>query len=83
MKTETVKVVQYIDVTINEALFTEEFMEEFRESFYPFETLDEHYKHLAMLYARGFYNEGFVEGYGDPEEMGIKIRLVDVESEVE
>ena len=65
---------QNVVVTIDRAKFSEEFMREFRECFYPFDTIEEHLRHLATLYARGIaYNGGFIEGYGEAEAMGIKL----------
>lgn len=64
-----------VEVEVDESKFTEEFMREFRESFYDFDSIDKHIKHLAQLYARGFAGDGafdFIEGYGHPREMGIR-----------
>jgi len=68
--TETAKtfdVIQTVEVTVNEAAFTPEFMQEFRKDFYPFDNINEHRRHLAQLYARGIVDEfsDFIEGYGD------------------
>jgi hypothetical protein len=57
--------------------FDEAAMSEFRESYYPFHTLEQHAEHLAQFTAR--FGHGFIEGYchvmyngerfppGDPE----------------
>ena len=71
MITFRVRVVQEVNVTVDEALFNEAFLAEFRESFYQFDTLEAHVQHLAQLYCRGMAGS-FIEGYGKPEDMGIK-----------
>jgi hypothetical protein len=77
-----VQVRQNVKVTVDESKFDETFMEEFRESFYKFRTLDDHIEHLGQLYARGIYdNHDFIEGYGDADDMGIKFKFIDQETE--
>ena len=71
MKTFRIPVEMEVLVTVDETKFDETFMREFRESFYQFETLEEHVEHLAQLEARSLLSETFVEGYGDTAEMGI------------
>lgn len=71
-----------VEVEIDDAMFTETFMEEFRESFYPFYDIERHIEHIAQLEARGLL-EDFTEGYGPIKDMGIKARTVDWETEVE
>jgi len=81
---KTVVVTQYIKVKIDENKFDEDFMEEFRESFFDFTSLDDHIKHLAQLYARGIADSGsFIEGYGPAEDMGISFSPEDQEEEIE
>jgi hypothetical protein len=71
-----VEVVQVVRVTMDEAKFTPEFMEEFRRYFYDFTTLDDHAAHIAQLAARGLIDTPcFIEGYGPSEEMGISVAL--------
>lgn len=65
-----------VEVEIDEAMFTETFMEEFRESFYPFFDVNDHVEHIAQLEARGLLDD-FTEGYGPIKDMGIKARTVD------
>ena len=74
-----ITVCQIISVTVDEGKFTEEFMSEFRQFFFDYDTIDEHIEHLADLYARGIVDEfsGFIEGYGDPKDFGIQFKLVD------
>ena len=83
--TKEVKVTQWIRVTVDETKFDGAFMREFRESFYPMHTLDEHIEHLAQLYARGIIDEfsNFIEGYGPPKDMGIEIANTGQSEEIE
>ena len=75
---KTVIVEQTIRVTVDESKFTPEFMQEFRESFYDFDTLDDHIKHLGQLCARGIADDfSFIEGYGKASDMGIKFVGID------
>lgn len=84
MTTKTVIVTQTIKIDVDESKFNETFMEEFREFFYPFTTINEHIEHLGQLYARGMAsNTSFIEGYGPAEEMGIKFLEDGVETEIE
>lgn len=70
-----------VEVEIEEAKFTPEFMEEFRRDFYPFELIEDHAKHLAQLRARGLVDDhSFIEGYGRPENMGIKTTEISVDT---
>ncbi|MHC2481609.1 hypothetical protein [Rhizobium leguminosarum] len=71
-----------VEVEIDEAMFTETFMEEFRESFYRFNDVQRHVEHIAQLEARGLLQD-FTEGYGPIKDMGIKARTVDWDTEVE
>jgi len=81
---KTVLVTQSIKVTVDESKFDDTFMEEFRESFYPFTTINEHIEHLGQLYARGMAgNTSFIEGYGPAKDMGIKFSEESIETEIE
>jgi uncharacterized protein (DUF2126 family) len=85
MLTRKVQVTQTVEVTVDEATFTPEFMAEFRQFFFPFETLDEHLEHLAQLHARGIASDfphAFIEGYGPPKDMGIRFEVTDQTEEV-
>jgi hypothetical protein len=63
-----------VTVTIDDESLNEEFMAEFRESFYPFKTLEDHAKHIAQLEARELIDcDAFVEGYGTIENSRGKI----------
>lgn len=83
MKTFNVLVTQMIKVTVDETKFDETFMEEFRDSFFPFDTLEEHVCHLGQLHARGVEDDEFIEGYGPAEDMGITLRTLWGEEELE
>ena len=80
-----VKVSSFVRVHVDESKFTPEFMEEFRQHFYPFTTIDEHLEHLAQLYVRGIATEFpgcFIEGYGPREGMGIHFEPLTQREEV-
>jgi len=81
---KSIVVSQEIKVTIDESKFDEAFMEEFRQSFYHFTTIDDHLCHLAQLYARGLVDEfsTFIEGYGPMADMGISFETGFQEEEV-
>lgn len=83
--TKVVAVTQYIKVTIDESKFDEEFRRQFNASIFDAgDDLDEHIKHLAQLNARGIYDDtDFIEGYGPAEDMGIKLRALNMVMEVE
>lgn len=85
-RTFHVEVRQLVEVKLDPAKFDEAFMQEFRESFYPFQDLGDHAEHLAQLQARGVYDiDGysgeFVEGYGPSKEMGISARVIETDVE--
>lgn len=78
----TVIVKSYVEVEIDEAKFDEEFMNGFNESIFEAD-IDEHFKHLAQLFARHviYSDDQFVEGYGHIDKMGIKLNVLDVDTE--
>lgn len=80
---KTVEVTFNVRVAIDETKFTPEFMQDFREFFYGFNTLDEHIKHIAGLKAEGALIEDFTEGYGKLSDMGIKADIYDITVEIE
>lgn len=88
MTTRFVKVTQVIRVTTDDDKFTDEFLREFRASFYPFTTIEEHVEHLAQLKARGiadlsaYWKTEFVEGYGHIGEFGISAESDDADVEL-
>lgn len=55
-------------------------MNDFRDYFYDFDTIEEHAEHLAQLEARELIDGDFVEGYGSLKEMGIKIKNMGTEA---
>ena len=75
MKKFTVEVVQTVEIQIDETKLDEKFMQEFRDSFYQFDTIEDHAEHLGQLACRGLISmySSFIEGYGPPAEMNIKI----------
>jgi hypothetical protein len=84
MTTKTVIVTQEVEVTVDETKFTPEFMEDFRDYQYDLSTLDEHMEYLGSLEARGQteWGENFIEGYGPAEDMGISMRVTNIETEI-
>jgi len=76
-------VTQEVIVTLDAEKFDEAFMQEFRESFFNFDTLEEHAEHIGQLEARGLWSEDFTEGYGPPAEMGITVLEGYIDQEVE
>jgi len=78
-KTVTVVIEKEIEVELDESKFDKTFLSEFRDSFYPFHTIEEHIKHLAQMKARGLIDRSlssdgaFIEGYGRMRPMGIKL----------
>ena len=85
MLTKIVRVTQEIMVTVDETKFDEEFLVEFRESFYQFHTIEDHLQHLAQLYARGLVDntfDSFIEGYGEAKDFGIEFKQVYGEEEI-
>ena len=84
MAKHLVRVTQWVEVTMDEAKFDAEFMDEFTTSFFPYDTIEEHACHLAQLHARGVADDrDFIEGYGPAEDMGISFRVTDGEEDYE
>jgi hypothetical protein len=87
MRKIIVAVTQTVEITLDEKKFDAAFMEEFRQSFYSYDTIEEHAEHLAQLHARGVveldcYSPAFIEGYGNQRDMGIKARTIDTEMDI-
>jgi hypothetical protein len=78
-----VQVSMLVEVITDDSMFTPKFMDEFKESFYRFDTIEDHVKHIAQLFARNLLDSDFVEGYGSLDEMGITARVIDQEEEIE
>lgn len=78
-RTFRIAVTQLVEVTLDESKFDDEFMAEFRGSFYPFHELERHAEHIAQMQARGVIDveltPEFIEGYGPSQDMGIKARV--------
>ncbi|WP_144482078.1 hypothetical protein [Bacillus pumilus] len=55
-------------IEFDENVLNEEWMQNFRETFYDFTTLTEHAEHIAQFRARN--GTQFIEGYGVPLENG-------------
>lgn len=84
LKTFRVEVTQLVEVKLDADKFDEAFMNEFRASFYRFDTIEEHAEHLAQLQARGVcdldsYGGEFVEGYGPSKDMGISAKVIETD----
>lgn len=77
-----VDVTSTVIVELDESKFTEEFMEEFRKDFYDFFTIEDHAAHIVQLASRELPTNGFIEGYGESSDMGIKTSVEDVYEEV-
>jgi hypothetical protein len=74
-----VEVTYHVEVETDDSKFTPEFMKDFRETIFNFETMDEHAEHLAWLAVRERLDEGFTEGYGPLKDLGIKVTVHDNE----
>ncbi len=71
--TKNVIVSTEIEVSVDPEKFTPQFMENFNKYFHEKETIDDHIKYIAELYARGAFtseNEE-IEGYGKLKHYGI------------
>ena len=82
-----IKVEQRTVITLNADRFDEQFLAEFRESFYNFHTIEEHAAHLAQMHVRGLYDlnnpQEFVEGYGPIGRYVASIKSTDQFEEIE
>ena len=76
-----IRVTSEVAVELDESKFTDEFMRDFRESFYEHYTLQDHAKYIAQLAAREILDERFIEGYGPASGMGIVARVLCVDVE--
>jgi hypothetical protein len=84
MLTKTVQVTFLIKVTVDETKFTDEFMEDFRRDFYPFDDIDDHIRHLGQLAVREYMesDNAFIEGYGRVCDMGISTEFEAQEEDI-
>lgn len=65
-----------VHVEVDETKFTPEFMEEYRDHYRPFETIDEHITHIAKLTANRLIDDGYAAGYGYLKDMGISVKVI-------
>lgn len=77
-----VNVTLTVEVEVDESKFTEEWMAEWRGSFYNFHTVQQHIEHIAQLEARGLLFRDFTEGYGPLADMGIMARAMAQDEEI-
>lgn len=87
-KSFVVTVTATVRVKLDASKFTPDFMEDFRQHFFPFDTIEEHAEHIGQLAARelysfGFNRDEFVEGYGKIGPMGIFAWVDQIETEAE
>lgn len=73
---------QVVEVEVDETKFTDEWMTDWRKTFYNFRTVDQHIEHIAQLEARDILNLKFTEGYGPLKDMGIKAKVIDQTTEI-
>ena len=71
-----------VDISVDETKFTDPFINEFRQKFYPLDYLNDHICNLSEQYALGYISpsDSIIEGYGKPENFGIKFHSKDVEN---
>lgn len=72
-----VAVTMVVEVEVDAEKFSDDWMAEWRQSFYPFRTIDDHIEHIGQLAAREMLREDFTEGYGPLVDMGIKAKVID------
>lgn len=83
MKKKLVEVTYLVEVEYDETKFTNEWMKEFKDYMYPFNTIDDHIKHLASKHSiTECYPDAFIEGYGFLKEFGVSLKVQDVETEI-
>lgn len=58
------------EIEFDEEIFNKKFIEDFKEVFYNFDSLEEHAEHIALHRAR--FGQKFIEGYGIPFVSGRK-----------
>lgn len=77
-----------IVVNVDESKFTPEFMQDFNETIYPIESVEDHCEELArrvMNLGHGIHKGStvFLEGYGVAKEMGITAELTEEALEID
>ncbi len=58
------------EIEFDEEIYNKKFIEDFKEVFYDFDSLEEHAEHIAQHRAR--FGQKFIEGYGIPFVNGKK-----------
>ena len=77
-------VTQQLLISVDKRKFTPEFLKEFNESMFDFgDDIEKHIDHIAKLYSAGIIDENsdFIEGYGNPKDMKIRIQVIGVDCE--
>lgn len=67
------------EIEFDEEVYNDEFIKDFKEVFYNFDSLKEHAKHIAQHMAR--FQQRFIEGYGIPLINGEKPLILDERDE--
>lgn len=83
MMTRNVEVTFLVEVTVDEAKFTPQFLAEFKQALHDFEDVESHIEHIAFLKVQDLLRPDFTEGYGKLAEMGITATVYDSETEIE
>lgn len=84
VKVFEINVTQTVKVTLDESKFSKEFLEKFKDFFHDFDDIEEHAKHLAYHEARNMIGyDGFVEGYGNIQNMGISLEITEQSEYIE
>lgn len=72
-----------VEVELDETKFDDAFFEEYTKNFFSYDTIEDHAKYLAWMFATARIDNGeFIEGYGPAEEMGIKFKELDDTQEI-
>ncbi len=78
-----VEVTLGVEVELDETKFDEKFFEEYTKNFYHYDTIEDHAKYLAWLFATARVdNDEFIEGYGPAKRMGIKFTELNARQEI-
>lgn len=80
----SVPVIQYVTVELDDSKFGIRFCDEFNKNFSDFGySLEAHAEHLAQLEVQGLipHAQAFVEGYGRLDEMGIHLKVEEIQVE--
>ncbi len=82
-KTTRVVVVRFtVEVEMDDAAFTPDFMAEFGNVISPGFDLEDHAEYIAWMECRGLLQPDFTEGYGPLAPLGISARIISDETEV-